>query len=744
MGTIKTSQQKSGSYLLEITYGGVDAPFGGIDTSKPPAYIDPRCFVDSDGFLIADNKVCVASFQAINMPTLWSGTQGITLLGVGTFFNAYTLAENLQFNYALGYIATPFGEAGVTATGQNYTFYMTVWNPSNPTDALTTYNDVLNYSLFDASIPATASSITLGAIGTGVAGTSYNIVLTVTGPGGTNTYTVAGASLTSQTPGAAVTAMVAAITADPNVTAAASLDGLSIVLTSIATGSVSNSISVQDTSSTLGGVVAPGFYFPARTGSYLEGGANVTGAAAPVFLGPASIVAVGGVLYIGNIGPVILQYSGPETFQISTVYTGVNQLAKFEGALVGLGVIPQLGTVTQDKDMIFVWSATTQLSEWAPETSAGNVTGAGFSQLADIGDALTGLVVSNNTAWVIRQQGLTYVTATGNGTSPYNFANVSLGNRGEGCQLPSLVCQYDAVGMYISNTNVVQLAQSPTPMGDKIKNTIFQFLETLPDPPVSLIGEPTEVYPYLTSSNACGVSIGGTEDVLYAFLLGQEIYFADGTNGSWMKMSYSIPTAPLYLTQAYMSVLSNSGLSAIYGFAANAPGFSQGSLCIAEGIYSSTTGTFTTPALYTLVEGIAPANSSSPSTNNPYVLFPVEEIAYGRDITLDGLYVSILAYVPEGGVGITFTIYGQVLVNGVSEVQVITETTLTITAAEFPNPITPTTVPTEFQLFSNQGSFTVRSPQLKYSLVSDSTSTCQIELTKISMFGSFDPNQRPV
>ena len=79
MGTIKTSQQKSGSYLLEITYGGVDAPFGGIDTSKPPAYIDPRCFVDSDGFLIADNKICVASFQAINMPTLWSGTQGITL-----------------------------------------------------------------------------------------------------------------------------------------------------------------------------------------------------------------------------------------------------------------------------------------------------------------------------------------------------------------------------------------------------------------------------------------------------------------------------------------------------------------------------------------------------------------------------------------------------------------------------------------------------------------------------------------
>ena len=47
------------------------------------------------------------------------------------------------------------------------------------------------------------------------------------------------------------------------------------------------------------------------------------------------------------------------------------------------------------------------------------VTGAGFEELADISDYLSGLIVANNAAWIIRSQGLSYAIATANGEQPY-------------------------------------------------------------------------------------------------------------------------------------------------------------------------------------------------------------------------------------------------------------------------------------------------------------------------------------
>ena len=56
MGAIKTTELSNGNIGLEITYGGKEAPFGGVDTSAPPAYIDPRCFTNCDGVIVVDNQ----------------------------------------------------------------------------------------------------------------------------------------------------------------------------------------------------------------------------------------------------------------------------------------------------------------------------------------------------------------------------------------------------------------------------------------------------------------------------------------------------------------------------------------------------------------------------------------------------------------------------------------------------------------------------------------------------------------
>ena len=561
MGHIKSTPQDNGQVSLEITYGGAEAPFGGIDTSAPPAYIDPKCASSMDGLLVLDNKLVAVALGPVSVPALFSGVASATLIGFGTFYNSVYG----QLNYALGYTATAFGTAGYLATGVAYKFYVTAWNPSN---IATVYNDVLPVSLYDANNVAQAASITLGVVAPNVpfgatlgasgaitsvdgsggllamtltgGGTGYSVgdivlinqifnpagvggfitVNTVGGTGNILTYTITslgvgyntttGGGLWSSLPselvllingtrvvvaypitpgtiGNAVASMVTEINSyapiNALVKATASSDGLSLVLTAVTPGAAGNAITVQDASNNASYKTAPPFYFACAAGDTLEGGSDsVTAYLAPRAFTKASIAEIGGTLYIGNLGPMILKYGGPGALAVSTLNNGVQVLRKFNGSLVGLGYQGQLGTYTQDSSMIFAWTAATLLDEWPPLNSSNNITGAGYAQLADIGDALTGLVVANNTAFIIRQQGLSYATPLTNGIDPYDFAHLALGDRGEGGQIPGLICQYDQMGCYVGNSNIYGLSGGPSPIGEKIKNSFWGFLATLPDP----------------------------------------------------------------------------------------------------------------------------------------------------------------------------------------------------------------------------------------------------------------------
>ena len=150
MGQITPTELKNGNIGLEITYGGREAPFGGVDTSAPPAYIDPKCFTNCDGFIVVDNKLVAASLNPVPMPPLWSGTTGVILIGFGNFYNS----KWGTLNYALGYKAS---DVIGTPTGVDYTFYMTAWAPGSVT---TYWNDTLEYTLFNSLTPATKASLT--------------------------------------------------------------------------------------------------------------------------------------------------------------------------------------------------------------------------------------------------------------------------------------------------------------------------------------------------------------------------------------------------------------------------------------------------------------------------------------------------------------------------------------------------------------------------------------------------------
>ena len=521
MGAIREYKLANGNLGLEITYGGKEAPFGGVDTSAPPAYIDPRCFAAADGHLVIDNKLVAASLQPVQVPaTLWGNVSGVRLIAFGTFYQT----GYGQLNYALGYVAVPFGTPSVDPTGVDYTFYMTTWSPATPTVALS--NTELELTLFDSYFQPTQASISLSIIvtntlasgaGSGAAGqitavlpngsvdtytvtspginyvpgdvvqmvqgagfgiygawikvltvdggggiltsslwnpwddyvvgpwtagtdeTVSGVSLKIVGPGGTNTYNVPAYS-SSYTPQQLVAAMVYNINAssDPNVSAASSPDGFSLVLTAITPGAIGNTITVQDLSTSAVVSLSPPMYFPCRTADNLSGGSDPIQEPAARYFNTASVADVGGTLYFGNLGPIILKYTEPATLQPSTMYQGVGVLRKFAGSLIGLRIKPQLGTLVQNADFVLAWSAANSLDEWSPITTAGNVTGAGFEQIADIGDYLSGLVVANGTAFILRSQGISYATPTGNASLPFTVGHIGLGDEGEGCQIPQL------------------------------------------------------------------------------------------------------------------------------------------------------------------------------------------------------------------------------------------------------------------------------------------------------------------
>jgi hypothetical protein len=802
MGAIRQIETANNNTGLEITYGGKESPFGGVDTSAPPAYIDPRCFAAADGHLVIDNKLVAVSLKPLTIPPLWNSVVGVLLLKFGTFYNSLTG----QLNYALGYTAT-----AVTGppSGVKYIFYITSWNPSDPTE----YNtDVLPITLFDAEVQLQQASITLDCIATNVAsngsaqgavasitsvssplgsitglnvsgGTGYtvgqylvvlqqgagsspiqpaiiqvatiggggsiatftitaagenyivgnaylqlvdqgSISLIINGPaGGPNTYTVNAISSSGYSRQAAVTTLVALINAgpDPNVSAAPSIDGYSIILSALVGGATGNSITVQDASVNSDGTLPPPFYFSCRVARNLEGGDITEPASAPrSFVPPASTAEVGGTLYIANIGPMILKYSGPGEFTTSTMYNGVGVLRKFAGSLIGLRLQGQLGTFTQNEDMIFAWTSGDDLDEWSPVTGAGDVTGAGFEEVADIGDYLSGLIVTNATAFIIRAKGVSYATATGNASLPYDINHLGLGDEGEGAQISNLVCQYDQVGVFVGNTDIFQVSNTLTSIGQKIKAFLFSIL----------LGVPPSVNEVFESANACAVNLGGDVFPLVVIAVGgpngpsntSYLFLYNTNNGTWTTLTFTVgPSRTTTVLASLTGTISTENTLA----AENLYNLTQQAVMV----QTSLSGVIQAPVLYVLTEGNRTVDGVG--LNNT-ITFLEEEILFGRDVTVDSLYVALVADVTE-------TTYIDFYLNGVlyATLGLLSGTYNTLSG----NPI-------ESQLFPlpayGAGADTGHTPQLSYviSPTSDGQSA-QIRFTKIMMLGSIASNQRP-
>ena len=381
-------------------------------------------------------------------------------------------------------------------------------------------------------------------------------------------------------------------------------------------------------------------------------------------------------------------------------------LGKYNNMLIAVGVVPGPGQVIQAPEMVLAWSASGQYSIWNPLDTAGNPTGAGFNQFADISDYLTGIFITPGSAIILKTQGIDYITPLSSGASPFDFAHISNTPAGEGCQDMRLQCQYDQIGMFVGNTNVFQFSGGIQPVGDKIKDRLLADAQYIGCDSRDCVG--STLYQDLGYNKAM---------TLFLFMVKSTVYIYSMQSGTWMVFPLTLNSNITYDLEDLCYSLGTNTCAPSYEFVATFNPF----------LISFDSTSSTGPQYWNLAPWVQ--DSSFPYGHPSFVLWPMEEISHGRDITIDGILITAWG---TPGLVLNWSVSG------------ILQSSLTLPAnagGGFQ----------EYQVFfgasgvSSSGVTTVKRPQLRLDLPLAAAGTnTQLSIAKVTMFGSFDPNQRPV
>jgi len=710
VGKIKSSKLDNGMVGLEITYGGPEAPFGGID-AKSGMYIDPLCFADAANFLIINQHLVALSWlpKTISLP---SWPTGARYLDSGHFF------QNGQYwNWSLAMLpGTPSGSPPSVTN----TYYIWVWDPQQYGNAGTiAAPETTTITQTRGSVVGASATAVVTASGVSNAGSNGHASVDMIASSGGSSILTNYSFTTGATQAAIMSGLAGAINGNTSNPATAAVDPANsnqIILTAKAAGAAGNAIWVGSSSTIDGSTTGP-IPIISVSRSFSGGGAGGTFTGA-IGLGPwpVSYTSVGEVLYIGGFGTVILQYTRAEgvvSFGQLTDYLGAVTLGKFNSSLIAVGMVPGPGAVAQGviqaPEMIIAWSAAGKPGVWNPLNGDGTVTGAGWNRPADICDYLTGMFITPGQAIILKTQGIDYITPLSSGPSPFDFAHISNALVGEGCQDMRLRCQYDQIGMFIGNTNVFQFSGGIQAVGDKIKDKLLAEAQ----------------YVGGDSRDSCAGTIFqdvGTNkaQTIFMFMIKSNVYIYNINNGTWMLFPLPYNTGLDYDLEILCYSVGTNPQAPNYQFVATFNPF----LIIDD----STPGP---PSYYGLEPWIQAADFAYAQPS--FVLWPKEEIEFGRDITIDGLLVNCWG---TPGLVLNWSVSG------------ILSGTLTLpTGADqgFAN----------YQVYfsnasggsgaSGAGVTTIQNPQLRLDIpVQPSGVRNQVAFAKLAMFGSFDPNQRPI
>lgn len=704
MGMLKATPQvdqkgqQTGKMLLEIFYGGKEAPFGGIDASAPPRYIKPNCFVDSNGFVISNGKIVAGGFFNYGITLDQWLTLNCIYLTSGSFF-----ANGKYNNFALGYtVATTAGPPTVTTV----TYRIWVWDAgATGVIALTATLDVAQNNL---TVPAETAIGALAIFG-GPATAGGTIAITIGGSGPIN-VTINPADDRNTVAANTVIAINAFVGVPVTASIQAPFSNY-VKLTANTAGVAGNAIALSLVQTNGDGISSTVL-------DNMSGGSDAIDQAFGIPIDPTSWVAVGETLYFAGPGTMILSYSDSPTtgvnFNILTQYLGAVKLAKMGGYLIAGGIVPGPGQTIDDPEMVIAWSAPEgQYGIWNPVDSDGNVTGAGFNQTADISDYITGILITNSMLIVFRTQGLDYASITGSGSLPFDINHISNNLLGEGCQDGRLLTVYDQMALFVGNSDVFQYSGGLKSIGENIRSLLIPASQ---DDTVEA-----------RDSIMLPVKLGSKSvDVNGFIVIDKVIYVYNIDTRTWMQFDLKLD-----------EVNGNFARFAIFASTANVPGSYQFNIQqLLMLITQEKQGVFpfhSLPVFWQYQNFLQ--NVDFDKATAPFVVFPQEEIEFGRDITIDGLNVEV-AGMP--GQVVNFSITGTIM-QANKPTSITKNFVLTIGAEGDGETLN------EYQVYPSNGTFVGRAPQLRYDILLSATGVKNpFSIAKIGMYGSFEPSQRPI
>lgn len=240
------------------------------------------------------------------------------------------------------------------------------------------------------------------------------------------------------------------------------------------------------------------------------------------------------------------------------------------------------------------WSGVNNIAQFDPTVDAT----AGFQDLLDVGDNLTGFMTIGRTGYILREQGLTEMTPTNSGTAPFQFDHVWRGEKGIGCLHPYSSAVYGTFGCFVGQDDIYMLSGGGfNRIGGKAVNQImsditgWRFLAGFPifGSVVSYLapfGNPIG-FPYLCYIISIPVTYGTSQGTTI-------LWMYNFATQSWSRgiMDISVLTTP------FCNVFDSQGTGGgFYGSGGTTSNYFQPGPAVAGGITSNTVN-----GLFTIVE----------------------------------------------------------------------------------------------------------------------------------------------
>lgn len=437
--------------------------------------------------------------------------------------------------------------------------------------------------------------------------------------------------------------------------------------------------------------------------------------------GPLSYININGVCFFSWAGADSIYQHNNTTASLLTNYLGAAYLAELNGRLLAANVIQNISSVITPFPYQVAWSAPGGAYNQFNPLVGGLVTGAGFNNLPDVEDIITGIFTTGPTGYVVRRQGITEMSPLNSGIQPFDFSHLWASHKGIGTVYPQTIAQYGSLGAFVADDDIYTI-------GYEGINVISGFAKTAIY--AKIASNVLSARPPVFQACLCPLLINSNPELYYIILVGNvtpgsfgivagTLFMYCFTSKEWTTLEFSFQIRNLSSANCYLASVTGDGYEA----------YQTPSLALI--VSYQLTGGNPSAILFSTV-----ANTGWLDDNlGMSLIFPTEEVLFGREITVDGALLYMAGTI---GTTVKVNISGFNAQDGsVSVISLGLEGggNITISASGFQY----------YKLFPVLGRpITVVFPQLSISATAVNPFAEELNIGKVSYFLSFDPMQRVI